>query len=421
MNQSVSKDMNHSKGETAIYESLIRLQQWVEKANWTAYDTFDGLSSPYARFLTFGNGFLKQVWQQGVRRFPINLRPLLGIKPSMGTKAMGFFAQGYLKLYQTSGDTAALGKAKSCLKWLIENRSKPFRNYCWGNHFPYQSRGGSIAKGVPTVVWTGLIGHAFLDAYDVTGEKEYLAVARSVCDFIVEELGSFEAEGGICLRYYPGEEHQIHNSNVIGASVLARVNALVPDSRYSELAQSTIDFTVSHQTAEGAWFYGVESKYRWVDSFHTGYVLEALDIFNRSSGDSKHVAALEKGYRYFVETFFGEDGTPRYYDYKTRPLDIQCASQGIQTLVNLRRLHPRSVDLAGKVAQWTITNMQDPTGYFYYRKYPLITNKTPTLHWGQATMFAALALLGQHLRSQSGTPAVIAPSNRATAIVQQTV
>ena len=37
--------------------------------------------------------------------------------------------------------------------------------------------------------------------------------------------------------------------------------------------------------------------------------------------------------------------------------------------------------------------MQDATGYFYYRKYPLCTNKTPTLHWGQATMFAALALL----------------------------
>ena len=61
--------------------------------------TFDGLSSPYARLLTFGNGFLKQVWQQSVRRFPVNLRPVLGIKPSMSTKAMGFFAQGYLKLY----------------------------------------------------------------------------------------------------------------------------------------------------------------------------------------------------------------------------------------------------------------------------------------------------------------------------------
>jgi len=65
--------------------------------------------------------------------------------------------------------------------------------------------------------------------------------------------------------------------------------------------------------------------------------------------------------------------------------------------------------------------MQDPTGYFYYRKYPLITNKTPTLHWGQATMFAALALLDQNLRSHAGAPAAIPPSNRATAMLPQSV
>src|SRR5205814_8546659 len=96
---------------------------------------------------------------------------------------------------------------------------------------------------------------------------------------------------------------------------------------------------------------------------------------------------------FFLKTFFKPDGTPRYYDYKTLPIDIQCAAQGIQTLVNLRGLDPRSLEIAAQVAQWTIANLQDPTGYFYYRKYPLVTNKTPTLRWGQATMFAALALL----------------------------
>jgi hypothetical protein len=53
---------------------------------------------------------------------------------------------------------------------------------------------------------------------------------------------------------------------------------------------------------------------------------------------------------------------------------------------------PQAVDLALKVANWTIENMQDRSGYFYYRKYSSwVTNKTPTLHWGQATMMCALA------------------------------
>jgi hypothetical protein len=83
------------------------------------------------------------------------------------------------------------------------------------------------------------------------------------------------------------------------------------------------------------------------------------------------------------------------------PIDIQCASQGIQTLVNLRRLHPNSLGAAPRVARWTIDHMQDVTGYCYYRKYPILTNKTPTLHWGQATLFAALALLDQCSKTES--------------------
>ena len=37
--------------------------------------------------------------------------------------------------------------------------------------------------------------------------------------------------------------------------------------------------------------------------------------------------------------------------------------------------------------------MQDREGYFHYRKYPLLTARTPYIHWGQATMFKALATL----------------------------
>jgi hypothetical protein len=87
--------------------------------------------------------------------------------------------------------------------------------------------------------------------------------------------------------------------------------------------------------------------------------------------------------------------------------------------VESAKLHTWSVALATKVAQWTIANMQDPTGYFYYRKYPLIANKTPTLHRGQARMFAALALLDHYPRLQSGTPAIFPPSNLATAGLPQ--
>jgi hypothetical protein len=189
--------------DATIRESLSRLDAWVQKAEWKGYDTFDGLSSPLAKYFTFNNPLLKQFWQQGIRRCSVNLRPLLGIKPGMSTKGMGFFAQGYLHLHKVEKDPAHLEKAKFCLEWLMKNNSKQFKGYCWGNHFDYQSRGGNISKGTPTIVWTGLIGHAFLDAFDALGDSTYFDVAQSACDFIVKELGWQEFPEGFLLRYYP--------------------------------------------------------------------------------------------------------------------------------------------------------------------------------------------------------------------------
>jgi hypothetical protein len=249
------------------------------------------------------------------------------------------------------------------------------------------------------VVWTGLIGHAFLDAYEALGDRRDADVATGACELILEELGWTEQPGGVCLRYYPGTDIVVHNANMIGASLLARVAALSGHDRCRDVAERAVRFTVRHQTADGAWYYGVGSAWRWIDSFHTGYVLDALDLFRRAQNSEEHGEALRRGYEYFLRTFFAADGTPRYYHTKTRPLDIQCAAQGIQTLVTLRAWHPRSLDVALRVARWTIAHMQSPAGHFYYRRYPGMVNATPTLHWGQATMFAALAALDRCLHA----------------------
>lgn len=386
-----------------IYSAIEKLDTWVDNSDWKAYDPFDGLSSKYAKYLTLNNPLLKIMLQQSVRRVPINLRPILGIKPEISSKAMGFFAQGYLKLYQTYNTKIFLDKATYCLNWLINNPSNGYSGYCWGNHFDYQSRGGRIPKGVPTVVWTGLIGHAFMDAYDMFGEKKYLSVVKSISQFIINDLPKVQLNDSLCIGYTPQKKdtklsNAIHNSNMIGASILARLYQETRDSELLDLAEKAVMFTMNYQLENGGFYYGVARKHHWVDSFHTGYVLEALYNYVKYTDDNTYLRNLEKGYAYFINTFFGVDGIPRYYNYKTAPIDIQCASQGIQTLTNLRSLDSRSLEVSRKVANWTITNMQDSTGYFYFRKYPFIINKTPTLHWGQATMLAALAILNYNLK-----------------------
>src|SRR5205823_14912137 len=116
------------------------------------------------------------------------------------------------------------------------------------------------------------------------------------------------------------------------------------------------------------------------------------------SGDGRFDKKMMNGYEYWKKTFFLPDGRRKYYNHKTIPFDIQCSSQAIDTLVFFQDHDPECLNLAVKAAQWTIDQMQDRSGYFYYRRYsPSLVNKTPTLHWGQATMLCALAGLCKSL------------------------
>jgi polysaccharide biosynthesis protein VpsJ len=375
-----------------IYKSVEKLSSWLEVHDNRGYDTFDGLNARFVRPLTFETKFLRTVLQQGVRRVPINLRPLLGVTREHSTKGMGFLARGFIRLYQATGGTLWAQKAEAALNWLIDHQAQGYSGASWGNHFDYQSRSFYLPKGVPTVVWTSLIGHAFLDGFLQFKKERYLEIAVSACDHICKDLDAFPDGDGACITYVPGMRSLVHNANTLGASLLARTYASTGEERYRELAQRALQYTAQYQKPDGSWYYGEKENLHWVDNFHTAYVLDSFKHYTQSTGDTRFQDTTVKGYEYWRGHFFLLDGTPKYYNHKTLPIDIQCSSQAIDTLVLFRDQDPESLPLALKVADWTIENMQDNSGYFYYRRYSRwVVNKTPTLHWGQATMLCALA------------------------------
>jgi hypothetical protein len=381
-----------------IYGSILRLAGWLDEHDYKAYDTFDGLNARFLRPFTFESKFLRQALQQGVRRFPVNLRPALGITPEHSSKGMGFLARGFLRLHQVTNNGLWGDRARLALEWLLNNRSSGYSGACWGNHFDYQSRSAYFPKGLPTVVWTSLIGHAFLDAYEHFLDASYLDVAVSACEHVRRDLDAYQHPEGVCISYAPGLRAEVHNANTLGGSLLARTYSQTGTAAYLALAQQTFRYTAHHQNPNGSWYYGEAENLHWVDNFHTAYVLDCFRYYSQATGDGQFDDIAQKGFAFWRTTFFLEDGTPRYYDRKTLPIDIQCCSQAIDTLCGFAEMDRDAVLLAQKVAQWTIANMQDDTGYFYYRRYSRwLVNKTPTLHWGQATMLCALSGLYQQL------------------------
>ncbi len=374
-----------------LENSIRKVEGWVEENHYIGYEPFDGLLS-FFRPLTFGNLFLDRILLQIVRQSPFNLRPFLGIKPQESTIGRGYMAWGYLTTYKITGIKRYADKAEACLAWLIKNKSPGYSNYSWGKHFDFASRSGIYKKFEPIIVWTSLIGQAFLDAYEVLEDKKYLEVAVSICDWIME-LPREQTDSGACLSYLAYQQSSIHNSNMLGAVMLARTSKMVGDSRYLETAKESMKYSCTRQLPDGSWYYGESPENHWIDNFHTGYNLESLKCYIECTGDTEFAENMKRGLRFYKLHFFEENGRPKYYHDRTYPVDSQCASQSIQTLANFSDLDGSSLELSIKVARWTIDNMQDPKGYFYYRQYPLVKAKTPMLHWGQATTYKALSVL----------------------------
>ncbi len=379
-----------------LEDSISRLEKWVEAHDYKAYEPFDGLSSSL-RPLTFGNLFLDRLLLQLIRQSPINLRPLLGVKPLESTKGRGYMAWGYLTMFRRTDDPRYKEKAISCLDWLMNNKAPGYEKYSWANHFDFASRGGIYHKHEPIIVWTALIGQAFLDGYETLGEKRYLDVAKGVCEWILD-LPREKTDSGTCISYLAIRQSSIHNSNMLGAAMLARTGKIIGNPDYLKVAKEAMVYACTRQLPDGAWYYGEQLKNRWIDNFHTGYNLDSLKCYIESSGDEEYRKNLLKGFQFYKNTFFEESGRPKYYHNRTYPVDSQCISQAIETLASFSDIEDSALPLCVKVADWTISNMQDKDGHFYYRQYPLIKAKTPMLHWAQATTYRALSLLLTKIR-----------------------
>ncbi len=391
---------------TSIQDSLERLSSWVVHHGYRAYDPGDGQMS-FLRALTFNSPKLERLLTAAVLRSPFHIRPLIGIRPHTSTKGMGYMAWGYLRRFRTTGDQSHADSARMCLDWLLQHRSPGYPQLCWGNEFTFTTRAGRIPAGEPTIVWSGLIGQAFVDAYETFGEARYLDAASSVCDWILT-LPRERTPTGDCLSYVSFIQSSIHNSNMIGAALLARVGARIGRPDMVELARRAMAYSCARQNADGAWFYGESSKYHWIDNFHTGYNLDSLKRYNDSTKDTEFVEHMWRGYDYFKRHFFEADGRPKYMHDRLLPIDIQCAAQAIDTLCGFSDTDAEALEIADRVAGWTITHMQSPAGYFYYRDLGWKKVRTPMLHWGQGTMFKALAHLESKLHVQPQSKAAIA-------------
>ena len=206
-----------------LESSLERLESWVERRGFAGNDPHDALRSPTVRALTFGNRWLAVAWVQLFRRSPLDLRPLFRVAPGHNPKGMGLFLAAYVRRYRATGEARHRERLAFFADWLRQNRCQGFREACWGYNFDWPNRSFFAPAGTPTIVNTAFVANAFLDLHELFGGADDLAIARSACDFILNRLAVIEEPPGACFSYTPLDRRRVHNANMLGAALLARV------------------------------------------------------------------------------------------------------------------------------------------------------------------------------------------------------
>jgi hypothetical protein len=422
-----------------IEKSLEKLIHYIEAQNYRGWDPYDALKSPLFKFPVLrSNKKLRFLSQQFVKRFPVNLRPLLAIPKGYNPVTLGLCLQGYSYLAQRAGRRAqgsptyhlshfnppsggqggsrhrAQGnnsdislshfppfsppELQKRIEFLINELKQlippGYHGPCWGYDFPWEARYVSIPAYQPTVVATGIIVNALYIAYKTIGIEECAELVKSSAQFVLKDLKRTYSDDNYILSYSPFDNQQVLNASMKGARILAQAYELSGDENLKTEARKTVEFVVSQQHEDGSWGYSLAEGGSRTDNYHTGYVLDCLHEYSVLCDDRTFGENLKRGYQFYKDHFIKKNGMPRFYSDKAYPADCTAAAQTILTLTRFG-----DKELAERVALWMIENMQSGSGSFYYRKYRHYKNRTSFMRWSDAWMFAPLSKL--HSESSS--------------------
>ncbi|MBO5345616.1 MAG: glycoside hydrolase family 88 protein [Paludibacteraceae bacterium] len=388
-----------------MLNSFKKLKQYCEDEGFKGWDPYDGLNSKVFQALPWlkHSALCRLVMIQGFKRSPWNLRRIAMVPKEYNAKGIGLFLQGYCNLYKAvvqrpelendlGSKEVLLGRINELAELLISLQSKGYSGACWGYNFDWQARRLFLfPRYTPTVVATNFCATALFDAYEVTKNERYKSIALSAAEFVLKDLHRAEYNGGFLFSYSPLQGNDtVFNASLLGSKLLCYCYRYTKDEGLKEAARGSVVACCNGQAVDGSWVYGMLPVQGWIDSFHTGYNLDGLIAYQENTGDRAFAENIERGFEFYIKNFFNEDGSPKYYHNQQYPIDIHCSGQLFVTLHRLGKFDEYR-DLAAKVLEWTVKNMQDRRGYFYYQLKKSISSKISYMRWSNAFMFNALS------------------------------
>jgi hypothetical protein len=270
-----------------LEDTILRLETYCRNRQWAGFDPYDALNSElFAQTPLVKSRVARLAFTQLLKRSPVNLRPLLRIKPQQDPKAIALFLMAYVRRAR-SGDESSRATASHLADRLLELRSPGTPYWCWGYSFPWQTRYRLVPRFGPNLVCTTFAANALLDAYELGIGGQFLGPAVSAGEYIAKELYWNDGQHAGFAYPLPDIRVPIHNANFLGAALLGRLARLTGEKAALDAAMGAARYSAGNQREDGSWSYGAASTQQWVDNFHTGYNLCALQSISAPTSSSQ--------------------------------------------------------------------------------------------------------------------------------------
>lgn len=384
-----------------VMPALTSLLGYLRGRNYEGHDLFDGLSSRLFRATPLRHSkLLRLALIQFCKRSPVNLRAPLLVPAGFNAKGGALFLMGQLNLLRHTGAAAHADEAHVLFRRLQRAAIERPQGLAWGYNFDWQSRAFYAPEGTPNLVTSVYVGRALLAYHEQFNDREALRLALAVTDFILGEMVKFESRHYVCYNYIPGEDAEVHNANLLGASHLARTLRYLPRARQADVREKilkSVRFSISDIRGNGAWPYGTEPFHRWIDNFHTAFNIECLLDTGNALKTGQFLPTLQQVTDHYLSRLFTAEGVPKYYDTSLYPIDVHVLAEAIVVMQRLRRsdiaLDPARRARIGQALAELLGPFQDKAGFFYHQRLSANRwNRIPYIRWGQAWMFYALSV-----------------------------
>jgi hypothetical protein len=386
--------------EAYLQQVLLDTLSYARQRDYTGYDYFDGMSSRVRRALPVENKWLNIAIQEGVKRAPINIRPLLLVEQRRNFKGTALFAMANETAFKLTGDTSYEDQTQLLADWLVDNQSEEYTGFCGGHTHQMQQLRELRPAYTPNVVPTSYGVKALLRAGSY--QKRYAEVALTAEQFLAEELDYTELDEGARIVYQPlfdGEFYTL-NGGAVGARFLVDLFDRFGDDQQFERAQKLLDYIATKQTAAGGWMYRdpPSTSHLSMDNHHNGFIIEAYQRYAEVAGDSRYDTVLNRALTFYRKRLFDTDGAPNWDEHSTYPRDIHAAAQGIIVFSKAGEF-----EFVRQIIDWVLSTLYAGGGQFYYQERRFYIKKFTLMRWCQAWMAYALSVYFEERYFTGGT------------------